>query len=156
MSKFKNSTAVSFVKDCFEFLSNTFDERALDIQSEIMPEAGVVYPNILIWQEAQKQRIAIACIWKIHRVNITVTGYANFLGDSFEKVVVITAETRSTELPFLIWGTPGIDFVYHVALPNIQKTVRKSRNESQIDSIKMMVDAHRLRDISDLPFDLAV
>lgn len=43
-----------------------------------------------------------------------------------------------------------------MALPELIEAVKISDNEDQMDMLLNMVDGRRLRDISDLPFDLAV
>ncbi|MBM3151511.1 MAG: hypothetical protein FJZ96_04780 [Chloroflexi bacterium] len=156
MIAFKKSTDTSFVKDCLGFLKDTFRESKTNLYREVTPELGVVCPHLLMRQKSQQQPIAVVCIWKVYRPNTSITGYANFLGNLFEKVIAITAESRPMELPFLVWGTPGIDATYHVALPELKAAIQKTGNEDQMDMLASMIDGQRLRDISDLPFDLAV
>ena len=52
-------------------------------------------------------------------------------------------------------GTGDIDCVYHMALPELTLSVKESGNEDQQDMLATLVTGKRLRDISDLPFDLA-
>jgi hypothetical protein len=56
----------------------------------------------------------------------------------------------------LALGTGDIDCVYHFALPELQEAIKKINNEDQMDVLEMLIRGRRLRDISDLPFDLAV
>ena len=56
----------------------------------------------------------------------------------------------------LALGTGDLDCVYHFALPELVAAVEAMKNDVAIDLIKVMVDGRRLRDISDLPFDLAI
>jgi hypothetical protein len=53
-------------------------------------------------------------------------------------------------------GTGDLDCVYHFALPELRQTIEELDNVDQLDMLNMMVDGRRLRDISDLPFDLAI
>jgi len=53
-------------------------------------------------------------------------------------------------------GTGDIDCTYHFALPELIETLREMENEDQIDMLNLLVRGRRLRDISDLPFDLSV
>jgi hypothetical protein len=52
-------------------------------------------------------------------------------------------------------GTGDLDCTYHAALPELLEAVEEIQNESQEDMLKTLVDGRRLRDISDLPLDLA-
>lgn len=71
-------------------------------------------------------------------------------------VVVVTAEPLPSRLASLALGTGDIDCVYHFALYELQRAVEASGNEEAISLMKIMVEGKRLKDISDLPLDLAV
>ena len=71
-------------------------------------------------------------------------------------IVAVTAEPLPTRLAALALGTGDIDCVYHVALPELTKAVEQVENEDQADMLQMLVNGRRLRDISDLPLDLAI
>ena len=53
-------------------------------------------------------------------------------------------------------GTGDLDCVYHFALSELEQTLEESNNEDQMDMLRVMIAGRRLRDISDLPFDLAI
>jgi hypothetical protein len=53
-------------------------------------------------------------------------------------------------------GTGDIDCVYHFALYELQATVKALVMEDAYDLLAVMVNGNRLKDISDLPLDLAV
>jgi len=59
-----------------------------------------------------------------------------------------------TRLASLAIGTGDIDCVYHMALPELISSVKESGNEDQLDMLNTLISGKRLRDISDLPFDL--
>lgn len=67
-------------------------------------------------------------------------------------IVVVTAEPLPSRLASLALGTGDIDCVYHFALPELQSA---TSSETGIDLLDTLVGGSRLRDISDLPFDLA-
>lgn len=71
-------------------------------------------------------------------------------------VVVVTAESTPSRLASIALGTGDIDCVYHFALYELQKTVKALGMDDAADLLSVMVKGHRLRDISDLPLDLAV
>jgi len=52
--------------------------------------------------------------------------------------------------------TGDIDCVYHFALYELQETVKTLGMVDAADLLAVMVDGKRLKDISDLPLDLAV
>lgn len=76
-------------------------------------------------------------------------------------VAVVTAEPLPGRIASLALGTGDIDCVYHFALPELQETLGElaaanSAHEHAADQLKIMVEGNRLRDIADLPLDLAV
>lgn len=71
-------------------------------------------------------------------------------------IVVVTAEPMPTRIASLALGTGDIDCVYHFALFELQETVREINNEDQLEILDTLVNGRRLRDISDLPLDLAI
>lgn len=73
-------------------------------------------------------------------------------------IVVVTAEPTPSRLASIALGTGDIDCVYHYALPELENAVN-DLGPKQSDSrelLKIMVEGKRLKDISDLPLDLAV
>ncbi len=71
-------------------------------------------------------------------------------------IMVITAEPMPTRIASLALGTGDIDCVYHFALHELHQAVRESGNEAAIEALEIMIEGDRLRDIADLPFDLAM
>lgn len=70
-------------------------------------------------------------------------------------VVAVTAEPLPTRISSLALGTGDLDCVYHFALPELQESILEIENEDQMDMLTILIEGRRLRDISDLPFDLA-
>lgn len=71
-------------------------------------------------------------------------------------VVVLTAEPLPSRLASLCYGTGDIDCVYHIALDELRTAVKESGYEDAVVTLKDIIDGRRLRDISDLPLDLAI
>lgn len=72
-------------------------------------------------------------------------------------VIVVTAEPLPSRIASIALGTGDIDCVYHFALPELRSVL--NGDEKYADSrelLEIMVRGHRLKDISDLPLDLAV
>ncbi|ALO45135.1 NgoMIV family type II restriction endonuclease [Pseudohongiella spirulinae] len=71
-------------------------------------------------------------------------------------IVVVTAEPTPSRLASIALGTGDIDCVYHFALTELQETVRDLGMSDAEDMLAIMVDGKRLKDIADLPLDLAI
>ncbi len=71
-------------------------------------------------------------------------------------IIAVTGEPTATRIASLALGTGDIDCVYHFALNELKKSIIETNDESQIDMLNTLIDGRRLRDISDLPFDLAI
>ena len=70
-------------------------------------------------------------------------------------IVVATGEPLPSRLASVVIGTSDINCVYHIALPELVASVDKLGLEDSANLLKIMVDGGRLKDITDLPFDLA-
>ncbi len=71
-------------------------------------------------------------------------------------IVVVTGEPLPSRLASLALGTGDIDCAYHFALPELMAAVNSGPfDSSTTDLMTAMVDGKRLKDISDLPLDLA-
>ena len=66
-------------------------------------------------------------------------------------VVVVVGEPLPARIASIAFGTGDIDCVYHFALPEL----KESAEGADLDLLNVLVDGQRLRDVSDLPFDLA-
>lgn len=71
-------------------------------------------------------------------------------------IVVVSAEPTPSRLASIALGTGDIDCVYHFALYELQATVEALGLHDAADLLAVMVNGKRLKDISDLPLDLAV
>ena len=68
------------------------------------------------------------------------------------RIVVVVGEPLPTRIASLAIGTGDIDCVYHFALQEL----KQSATESDLEMLNILMEGSRLRDISDLPFDLAI
>lgn len=71
-------------------------------------------------------------------------------------IAVVTGEPVPGRIASLALGTGDIDCVYHFALHELVQAMKETRDETAIETLEMMIDGRRLRDISDLVFDLAI
>lgn len=71
-------------------------------------------------------------------------------------IAVITAEPLPSRIASLALGTGDIDCVYHFALTELIEVLSHSGMEGYLDTLQMMIEGNRLKDIADLPLDLAI
>lgn len=75
-------------------------------------------------------------------------------------IVCVTAEPQPSRLASLALGTGDIDCVYHAFLYELktalERSVRGGHDEDALELLNMMIEGKRIKDISDLPLDLAV
>ena len=107
----------------------------------------------------QIMHASISCKWTLRsdRAQNIRTEALNLIKNRKGKlphIAAVTAEPTLTRIASLALGTGDIDCVYHFALYELIQTVNDINDESQIDMLKMLIEGRRLRDISDLPFDL--
>lgn len=72
------------------------------------------------------------------------------------RTVVVTGEPLPSRIASLALGTGDIDCVYHFALLELHDCLRQPGYEGYLDTLEMMMAGNRLKDIGDLPLDLAV
>lgn len=117
-----------------------------------------------IRSEVQKKRLlhaVVSCKWTIRsdRAQNARSEALNLLRNRKGRaphIVVVTAEPSPNRIASLALGTGDIDCVYHFALAELMDTIREVGDQSALEMIQMMVEGKRLKDISDLPLDLAV
>jgi len=71
-------------------------------------------------------------------------------------IAIVTAEPTPSRIASVALGTGDIDCDYHFALYELQKVLGGSKYPDAKMLLDSMVDGKRLKDISDLPLDLAV
>jgi hypothetical protein len=71
-------------------------------------------------------------------------------------IAIVTAEPLPSRIASVALGTGDLDCVYHMALYELGESVEEIDDETLTETFNLLVDGKRLRDISDLPFDLAI
>jgi len=104
---------------------------------------------------------SISCKWTIRsdRAQNARTEALNLIRNrkgNTPHITVVTAEPLPSRIASIALGTGDIDCVYHFALHELQKSVMEVGNETEQEQLEMMVNGSRLRDIADLPFDVAI
>ncbi|MBN2549920.1 MAG: restriction endonuclease [Anaerolineales bacterium] len=104
---------------------------------------------------------SISCKWTIRtdRAQNTRTEALNLIRNRKghqPHIVAVTAEPTPHRLASLALGTGDLDCVYHFALYELLDSTKSLGYDNSHDEIQMMIEGRRLRDISDLPFDLVI
>ena len=107
---------------------------------------------------------SISCKWTLRsdRAQNARTEALNLIRNRNGRVphiVAITAEPTPKRIASIALGSSDIDCIYHVALPELKEAVAESlegRRSEQLEDLEMLIEGKRLRDISDLPLDLAM
>ncbi len=66
------------------------------------------------------------------------------------------AEPLPSRIASLALGTGDLDCVYHMALPELCAAAAEIHHDEATEMLEILVSGKRLKDISDLPLDLAV
>ena len=103
---------------------------------------------------------SVSCKWTIRsdRSQNTRTEALNLIRNRKGKVPIVVAvvfEPLPTRIASIALGTGDLDCVYHGALHELREAIEELGNEDQKEMLNTLVRGRRLRDISDLPFDLA-
>ena len=105
---------------------------------------------------------SVSCKWTIRsdRSQNTRTEALNLIRNrkgGLPHIVAVTAEPLPMRIASLALGTGDLDCVYHFALNELREACKGiPRGEDQLEMLETMINGNRLRDITDLPFDLAV
>ena len=143
-------------------------ERHTEEDSVINAPAHLVDDNVTRLASLRKKNnelpllhASISCKWTIRsdRAQNARSEALNLIRNRkgpLPHIVVVTAEPAPSRLASIALGTGDIDCVYHYALYELQATVKDLELDDAADLLAIMVDGKRLKDISDLPLDLAV
>lgn len=142
--------------------------RETEDDAVINAKEPVVDENVCNWSDLRKENgglpilhASISAKWTI-RSDRAQNSRTEALGlirnrkGHLPHIVVVTAEPLPSRLASIALGTGDIDCVYHFALPELQAAVAASGAEDSMEMLKILVEGKRLKDISDLPLDLAI
>jgi hypothetical protein len=113
------------------------------------------------FKDREIMHASISCKWTIRsdRVQNSRSEALNLVRNrkgGLPRIMVVTGEPLPSRLAAIALGTGDIDCVYHFALPELQRAVDELDDDVSKDLVDTMVNGDRLRDISDLPLDLAI
>jgi hypothetical protein len=103
---------------------------------------------------------SISCKWTMRsdRAQNTRTEALNLIRNRKGRtphVVAVTLEPLPGRIASIAMGTGDVDCTYHAALPELLVAAADSDFQDAYELLRTLVDGRRLRDISDLPLDLA-
>jgi len=134
------------------------DEQGALGKSKILPQYS---PLRAANAHAPTLHASISCKWTIRsdRSQNSRTEGLNLIRNRKGRtphIAVLTGEPMPTRIASVAVGTGDIDCVYHFALHELTEAIKETKDDAAIDSLAIMIEGRRLRDISDLPFDLAI
>jgi NgoMIV restriction enzyme len=138
-------------------------DTEIDMEQELVTERGKLEQHTPLRSAVNTRSIlhaSVSCKWTIRsdRSQTTRTEALNLIRNRKAKVPIVVAvvfEPLPTRIASIALGTVDLDCVYHGALHELREAVEETKNEDQKDMLDTLVQGRRLRDISDLPFDLA-
>ncbi|WP_043583441.1 NgoMIV family type II restriction endonuclease [Geminisphaera colitermitum] len=100
---------------------------------------------------------SISCKWTIRsdRSQNTRTEALNLMRNrkgTVPHAVAVIAEPLPSRIGSIAYGTGDLDCIYHIALPELLAACLASGDD---DELQVLIKGRRLRDIADLPLDLA-
>lgn len=109
----------------------------------------------------QMLHASISCKWTIRsdRAQNTRSEALNLIRNrkgNIPHIVLVTMEPLPSRLASIVLGTGDLDCSYHSALYELRKSVEATGRSDLVEQLEAMVEGRRLRDISDLPLDLAI
>ena len=133
-------------------------------KTSILVESGEIAKFTPFRKQNHKTLIlhaSISCKWTLRsdRSQNARTEALNLIRNrkgNLPHIAVVTAEPLPNRISTLAFGTGDVDCVYHFALHELKRAIELANNEDQLETLNMMIEGRRLRDISDLPFDLAI
>lgn len=112
-------------------------------------------------QDKRILHASVSCKWTMRsdRSQNTRTEALNLIRNrkgATPRIVVVTMEPMPTRLASIAMGNGDIDCTYHGALYELEEALSLRDSKKQEETLKTLIVGRRLRDISDLPFDLAI
>jgi hypothetical protein len=98
---------------------------------------------------------SISCKWTIRSAQTEALNLMHNRKGHTPFIMVVTAEPLPSRLASLTMGTGDLDCTYHFALHELIDATLAT-NQDRHEMLMTMISGKRLRDISDLPFDLAI
>ncbi|GFO61927.1 type II restriction endonuclease NgoMIV [Geomonas silvestris] len=104
---------------------------------------------------------SISCKWTMRsdRAQNTRTEALNLVRNRKGRtpcILAVTFEPLPSRIASIALGTGDIDCTYHGALYELVDAAKSSSHSDSYEMLQLLIQGRRLRDISDIPFDLAI
>ena len=136
-------------------------DNAINAQSTLVGTLHATHSSLRVQNnDLPILHASISCKWTIRsdRAQNARSEALNLIRNRKGKlphIVAVTGEPLPSRIASLALGTGDIDCVYHFALPELVSAVTLLDLPDAKDMLDIMISGRRLRDISDLPLDLA-
>lgn len=141
---------------------NPEPDNAINSTSEIVDQRSARKTSLrLVNNELPILHASVSCKWTIRsdRAQNARSEGLNLVKNRkgrLPHVAVVTAEPTPGRIASIALGTGEIDCVYHFALDELVATLCAQKRDESIELVETMISGKRLKDISDLPLDLAI
>lgn len=138
------------------------DDKDINEKNKLVSKDRAVFTPLRKRNSAKSiLHASISCKWTIRsdRSQNSRTEGLNLIRNrkgNTPHIAIVTAEPYPQRIASLALGTGDIDCVYHFALHELIKATNELNNETVTEILDTLVIGKRLRDISDLPFDLSI
>jgi hypothetical protein len=136
------------------------EQSLVDAQSELARKTPLRAGNIEGSPDILHATVSVKWSMRSDRAQNTRTEALNVIRNrkgGSPRIVVVTMEPLPSRLASIAMGTGDIDCCYHAALGELMHAATSlDQSGSEAEILRMLVEGQRLRDISDLPFDLAI
>ena len=138
------------------------DDEVINASAVLVDEDSALQSSLRRrYQQDPLLHASVSCKWTIRsdRAQNTRSEALNLIRNRkgrLPHVAAVTAEPLPNRIVSLALGTGDIDCVYHFALPELQETLSDLGKVDAGELLGTMIEGKRLKDISDLPLDLAV
>ncbi len=143
-------------------IRHTESDSAINLHARLVDDSIARHASLRKKNNGEPQlHASISCKWTIRsdRAQNARSEALNLIRNRkghLPHIMVVTAEPTPSRLASIALGTGDIDCVYHFALDELQQTLQDLNMVDAADMLMIMVDGKRLKDIADLPLDLAV
>lgn len=140
--------------------SDSYINKDTAIVSDKSAQASPLRQNITP-QPKPLLHASISCKWTMRsdRAQNTRTESLNLIRNrkgNTPHIVAVTFEPLPGRLASIAMGTGDLDCTYHVALYELREAIVACDRTDSLEILDDLIIGRRLRDISDLPFDLAI
>ncbi|WP_306014907.1 NgoMIV family type II restriction endonuclease [Oceanicaulis sp. MMSF_3324] len=138
------------------------DDKTINMEENVVnDEVGKLSPIRSIYNTKRILHASISCKWTIRsdRAQNSRSEGLNLIRNRKGRlpgIAVITAEPLPTRIASIALGTGDLDCVYHIALQELKAATIATGLDDARDLLDLMIKGRRLRDIADLPLDLAI